>query len=372
MVDPVRPRKLKMGYVGCGFMAQKVHIPNILSLDTCELVALAEIRPRLGKLVQERFRIPRLYTTHTELAKDKEIEAVAVSGHFSAQGDIAVDLLLAGKDVIMEKPMAVSIEQGQRILDAEQRSGKRLMVAYMKRYDAGNIQVKKLLERVTGSGEMGQLRFVRNHGFGGDWTAGLPGAMDQTDEPYPACASAFPSWMPERNRDGYLGYLQQYTHNINLMRWFLGTGAPRVLSTHLDAKDGWRGVVVLEFIGVTASLESGWIDYQGWDEHTQLFFDNGWVRTEAPPLLLKNVPASVEVYQGKGADGKTTTSTFPAGGRSWAYTEEMRHFVAAVLAGTPFTSPAADAMEDVRTLEAIYRMHVDAQGRTPLAAAAKG
>jgi predicted dehydrogenase len=362
---------LKMGYVGCGFMAQKVHIPNLLSLESCELVAVAEVRPRLGKLVQERFRIPKRYASHTDLAKDQEIQAVAVSGHYSAQGEIAIDLLLAGKDVIMEKPMAVSIEQGERILDAERRSGKRLMVAYMKRYDAGNLQVKKLLERFSSSGEMGKLRFMRNHGFGGDWTAGLSGAFDQTDEPYPACSSAFPSWLPERYRDGYLAYLQQYTHNVNLMRWFLDATSTRVLSTHLDSKDGWRGVVVLDINGTTATLESGWIEYEGWDEHTQLFFDHGWLKTEAPPLLLRNVPATVEVYNGKTAEGKSSTTTFPNGGRTWAYTEEMRHFISAVSSGQPFRSPASDAMEDVRVLEAIYQVHVRSLEPAMISQAAK-
>ncbi len=363
--------QLRMGYVGCGFVAQKVHIPNLLSLEECTLLALAEVRPRLGRLVQDRFRIPRLYTSHLELAKDPQIEAVAVSGHYSGQGEIAIDLLRAGKDVIMEKPMAVSIAQAERMLAAERASGKRLMVAYMKRYDAGNIQVKRLLDGYTASGELGKLRFVRNHGFGGDWTAGLPGMLDQTDEPYPPSASAFPDWLPERLRDGYLNYLQQYTHNINLMRWFLKAGAPRVLSTHLEAEGGVRGVVVLDFQGVTATLESGHIDYQGWDEHTQLFFDHGWVRTDAPPLLLKNVPASVEVYNGRAAEGKTSTSTFPQHGRTWAYTEEMRHFVRSVRAGTPFTSPASDAMEDVRTLEGIYRSHVASQAAGMQAAATR-
>jgi predicted dehydrogenase len=364
--------KLKLGYVGCGFMAQKVHIPNILSIEECELVALAEVRPRLGKLVQDRYRIPALYAHHRELAKDRAVQAVAVSGHFSAQGDIAVDLLLAGKDVFMEKPMAVSVEQAGRILDAEKKSGKRLMVGYMKRYDAGNLQVKATIDRATKSGELGQLRFVRNHGFGGDWTAGLPGPMDSTDEPYPPCTAAFPGWLPKEHQNGYLGYLQQYTHNVNLMRWFLDESPVRVLSTHLDPAEGVRGIVVLEIGGVTCALESGYVQFEGWDEHTQLYFDNGWVRTDAPPLLLKNVPATVEIYNGKAAEGKTTTTTFPTTGRTWAYTEEMRHFVAAVASGSPIRSGARDAMEDVKALEAIYRMHVAGCGAQAQRQAASG
>jgi predicted dehydrogenase len=350
--------KLRLGYVGCGFMAQKVHIPNILLLDDCELVALAELRPKLGKKVQERFRIPKLYPSHAELAWDKDIRAACVSGHFYAQGEIAIDLLLAGKDVFMEKPMAISVEQAERILDAERRSGRRVMVAYMKRYDAGNVAVKKLVEQFRQSGEMGKLRFVRNHGFCGDWTAGLDTPMDKTDEPYPPTSAKYPAWLPEQHVKGYLGYLQQYTHNVNLLRWFLDAGGDvKVKAVELDKERGYHGVVVLEVAGVTTVIESGGVAYHGWDEHTQLYFEGGWVRTEAPPLLLRGQPASVEVYRGNAPD-KVTTQTFPAGGREWSYKAEMRHFVECVRTGAPFRSPASDTLEDVRTFEAIYQRQV--------------
>ncbi|MBA2481677.1 MAG: Gfo/Idh/MocA family oxidoreductase [Planctomycetes bacterium] len=352
--------KLRLGYIGCGYMAQKVHIPNIVAIDACELVAIAEVRPKLGRMVQERYGIPKLYQSHRELARDRDIDAVALSGHYAVQGDIAIDLLNAGKDVFMEKPMAISVEQAERILAAEKSSGKRVMVAYMKRYDPGNIRVKELIDQAVAAKDLGQIRYVRNHGFGGDWTGGLDTPFDQSDEKYPDCAFTWPGWLPEKNRQGYIDYLQQYTHNINLVRWFLGsTGGVTVKAAELGA-NGVHGVVVLDVGGVPVTIESGWLDYEGWDEHTQVFFDKGWVRTEAPPLLLKNVPATIEVYRADQAE-KSATKLFPKGGRNWSYREEMRHFVACVANGAPFRSPASDTIEDVRVLEDIYKHFIAAR-----------
>ena len=116
--------KIRLGYIGCGFMAQKVHIPNFMSIPDCELIGLAEMRSELGKTVQNRFGIPQLYSDHGELAQNPDIEAVAVSADFALQGEIAKDLLLAGKHVFMEKPMAVSTEQAEVIVAASQKSGK--------------------------------------------------------------------------------------------------------------------------------------------------------------------------------------------------------------------------------------------------------
>ncbi len=87
-MEPVR-----LGYVGCGFMAQKVHLPNFSALPGCRLMALAEVRQELGQRVQARFGIPRFYRSHEELAADPEIEAVAVSAGYALQGQIARDLL---------------------------------------------------------------------------------------------------------------------------------------------------------------------------------------------------------------------------------------------------------------------------------------
>src|SRR5690349_17764062 len=104
-----RMDKLRLGYVGCGFMAQKVHLPNFASLPDVELTALAEVREGLGRKVRDRFRIPRFYPDHRALAADPGLDAVAVSAHYAVQGEVAVDCLMAGKDVFMEKPMAVSV-----------------------------------------------------------------------------------------------------------------------------------------------------------------------------------------------------------------------------------------------------------------------
>ena len=139
---------LRVGYIGCGFMAQRVHLPNFAAMPEVTLLALAELRPELGPQVRQRFGIPRLYRDHQELLADPDIEAVAVSAAFAVQGELARQALLAGKDVFMEKPMAISLVQADAILEAERESGKRLMVGYMKRYDAGNELVKSLIDAV--------------------------------------------------------------------------------------------------------------------------------------------------------------------------------------------------------------------------------
>jgi predicted dehydrogenase len=161
--------------------------------------------------------------------------------------------------------------------------------------------------------------------------------------------------MPENRRGAYLGFLQQWTHNINLLRFFLGDtgGKSRVVHAHLD-RDGMTGVTILEVNGTRAVLESGYSKCHGWDEHTQIYFEGGWLKTQAPPLVQKEVPASVEIYRAAhGAEPPRLVQEYAA--PSWAYREEAKDFLACVRSGAAFRSSAEDTLHDVRIIEEIYR-----------------
>jgi predicted dehydrogenase len=344
---------VKLGYVGCGFMAQKVHIPNFISIPSCELLGLAEVRTELGRKVQARHKIPRLYADHLELAQDPDIEAVAVSADFALQGEIAKDLLRAGKQVFMEKPMAVSVEQAESIVAAGKESGAKLMVGYMKRYDAGNELVKSKVTQFRETGELGRLTYVRNHGFCGDWVCNLDTPMETTDEPKPSAPTNAPEWLPPGRVRPYLSYLQQYTHNINLLRWFLDAGDDvRVKTVDFD-DNGYAGIVIFDMAGVRVTLESGSVSHYRWDEHTQLYFEHGWVHTWAPPLLLKNTPAEVEIY--RAGETQEISRPIPTPRWTWAYRREAEYFIENARNDAPFRSSGEDTLADVRLFEEIYR-----------------
>ena len=122
--------------------------------------------------------------------------------------------------------------------------------------------------------------------------------MERDPEPQPPSPETGPDWMPPQFVAGYLGYLQQYTHNLNLLRWFLGGDPTNCRVRTVDLRDGYSGIVSLEMNGVQAVIESGSLSYWGWEEHTQVYFRDGWVRVDAPALLHKDQPAAVEIYRG--------------------------------------------------------------------------
>ena len=86
---------INLGIVGAGFINQVAHIPHYAANPDCKIIGLAEIRPRLGYEVCERWNIPNLYNHHTELLKNPDIDAVLVVVRRHHTASIAMDVIKA-------------------------------------------------------------------------------------------------------------------------------------------------------------------------------------------------------------------------------------------------------------------------------------
>ena len=353
---------IQLGYVGCGFMAQHVHLPNFSSLSQCALVAIAERRPQLARDVASRFAVGKVYSSHLELAADSRIDAVAVSANYAQQGEIAADLLKAGKHVFMEKPMAVSVLQGAKILDAAKKGNARLMVGFMKRFDPGNVLARTKIRRWRRDGTKGRLLYARNHGFQGHWLNGLSQSEPFTDSPEPIepfdAANLLPSWLPNNEANKYLAYLQQYSHNLNLLRFLLDADRQpktRVETVSLDV-DGMTGLTILHLSGIRSTLETGASKFHRWDEQTQIYFEGGWIRLAAPRFFAKSEFSTVEIYEA----APIPHYSYPvvSSEHDWNYRAEAAHFLNSLQTGQPFVSSGEDALIDVWLSEQIYKKYL--------------
>src|SRR5713101_4617169 len=100
--------RIKIGVVGCGLIAQMMHLPHLRELaDAYEVVALCDVSPATLKHVADHYDVRRRYTDYRDLLKD-EVEAIAVLSADS-HGQVIVDALRAGKHVFTEKPMCYTL-----------------------------------------------------------------------------------------------------------------------------------------------------------------------------------------------------------------------------------------------------------------------
>ena len=74
--------KLRIGFVGVGNMGQAAHLRNYVTLPECEVVALAEVRPKLGKAVAQRYGIPKVYASHLEMVETEKLDGIVAIQQF--------------------------------------------------------------------------------------------------------------------------------------------------------------------------------------------------------------------------------------------------------------------------------------------------
>ncbi|MCL2742195.1 MAG: Gfo/Idh/MocA family oxidoreductase, partial [Oscillospiraceae bacterium] len=180
-------RKLRIGFVGCGFMGQKAHLRNYVTLtDECEVVAVAEPREKQRHLVATRYGIKEEYKDHLDLLKNAKVDAVVAAQPYSHHAAIIPDILNAKVPVFTEKPVAFSIEAGQMLADTADSNGTLYMVGYHKRSDPAIEYAKAKIDAWKASGEMGRMRLVRISMPPGDWVFnGGNGALGVAGEQYP-------------------------------------------------------------------------------------------------------------------------------------------------------------------------------------------
>jgi predicted dehydrogenase len=108
---------VRVGIIGLGGIARS-HCDAIASLDGVEVVAVADLLEENRSEYMEKYNIPRGYTSHTELLQDGDVDAVAVVLGHQLHHQLTVDACNAGKHVLVEKPMAISTQQCDDMVEA--------------------------------------------------------------------------------------------------------------------------------------------------------------------------------------------------------------------------------------------------------------
>ncbi len=145
-------KKLQVGIIGLGGIA-RAHCDAIATLDNVEVVAVADLFEEKRRQYMDKYNIPKGYASHTELLQDDEIDAVAVVLGHQLHHQLTVDACNAGKHVLVEKPMAISLEQCDNMIAAAAANHVKLMVAYTQHFYGTSVKAKEILD----SGELGPL-----------------------------------------------------------------------------------------------------------------------------------------------------------------------------------------------------------------------
>jgi scyllo-inositol 2-dehydrogenase (NAD+) len=316
-------RKLGVGVVGVGEMGKR-HAENLRRLvPEARLVAIADVAAQRAKQVAEELEIDRAYGTLEELLQDKQVDAVVIAtpDKFHAQS-IRVSAA-AGKDILCEKPLALTLLDAQAALAEVSRARVRLQVGFMRHYDPAYVSAKKRIE----AGEIGTPVVFKSLG------------RDKDEPPLAAYQSGV---------NGMLFYTNSI-HDFDLARWLLQDEVSEVQAYTTTAirpelanyRDIVAGVVNLKFAhGAIGNIESHAQAIYGYDVRTEIIGSKGSIFVGT----LQKTPATFLTAHGS---SKNLADHFLSQFAD-AYLAEIRDFVHTMLSDR---APLVTGEDGLRALE---------------------
>ena len=161
-------KKVKVGIIGTGWIAE-AHVANYLKCPDVEIVAAADLVPGKAEKFCKDNGIEgiRLYPDHKSMIDAEDLDAVSVCTYNRTHAECTIYALEHGVNVLLEKPMCVTLEEAVDICRAEKKSGKILSIGFQPRFDENMKMVKKIVE----SGELGDVYYIQT---GGGRRRGIP------------------------------------------------------------------------------------------------------------------------------------------------------------------------------------------------------
>ncbi len=152
-------KKLRVGIIGCGGIANGKHMPSIAKIKEAEMVAFCDIVVEKAQAAAEKYGVEgaKVYEDYKELLKDESIDVVHVCTPNRSHSFITVDSLEAGKHVMCEKPMAKTYADAKLMLEAAQRTGKKLTIGYQQRWRDDSIYLKEACD----NGDLGDIYYAK-------------------------------------------------------------------------------------------------------------------------------------------------------------------------------------------------------------------
>lgn len=161
-------KKIKVGIIGTGWIAE-AHAANYLRCPDVEVVAAADLVPGKAEKFCKANHLEgvHLYPDHKSMIDAEDLDAVSVCTYNRTHAECAIYALEHGVNVLLEKPMCVTLDEAVDICKAEKKSGKILSIGFQPRFDEN----MKLVKNIVQSGELGDVYYIQT---GGGRRRGIP------------------------------------------------------------------------------------------------------------------------------------------------------------------------------------------------------
>lgn len=368
-------RPTRVGVVGCGLIAQVMHLPYLTELHDCfEIAGLCDVSETVAQRCAERFGVTAVHTRWQDLlSEDLDAVMVLTSGDHAP---IAIEAARAGLHVFVEKPMALSSAECAAMIEAADTAGVRLMVGTMKRYDPAYERLGELMTDIRGDVRLARATtlespfapYVSHYPL----VTGEPPAADVLEELQAADERALDAALGDADEETRWCYrwilLDNLVHEFNALRGVLGE------PTEVVSVDLGRSCVSVNLRFTDTDCHLSWVDLPGIARYAQEFAfyaPDQRLTLKLPSPFLRSMPSRLVVEGGE-----------PGHTHSWereevvsydeAFKRELEEFADCIATGREPRTSGHDGMADLALCEAVARAHQGVAPELALGAPAPG
>lgn len=335
-------KKVRWGVLGAGGIADRRTLPGMMLAENAELIAVMEIDADNAERLRAKYNAKRTYTGDEELLNDPEIDAVYIASPVvlhARQAKLAAD---RGKHILLEKPLAMTADEAQEVVDYCTGKGVLIAAGFMMRYGAYVQAMKRAIEE----GKIGQL--VSSDAFFTCWYPDMPGA-----------------WRQQKKHSGGGSLMDMGVHCIDLIQYVTGSRVKQVAAMHdtmtfkYEVEDSSTLLMRLEN-GALCTVQSNFnVPDEAAKWRLEFFGTKGRLLGDAVLGQVDGGSVDAMFLEGeKGYDAQQdraeqqkTELEVEFGNM---YTREIVSFGESILQGKPLTVPAQDAVDVQRIIEAAY------------------
>ncbi|MFP4624730.1 MAG: Gfo/Idh/MocA family protein [Gemmatimonadota bacterium] len=319
---------LRVGVIGTGAIAQIVHLPLLKEMQGVRVQAVCDLDENKAAAIAGRLGIPSVYEQTEEILEDDQVDAVVICSPSHLHQEHAIAALEAGKDVIVERPLALDPEGAEAMIRAAESADRLLMVAYNNRFRPDTRGVKSFVA----SGELGRIYTVH-----GTWFNRKSHLRRKT-------------WRHRRETGGG-AFMDLGVQVLDLCLWMLDYPRAERVTANLnpgeamEVEDAAAVLIGLEG-GAALSVQVTWNLVAEHDRHHVRLLGTAGTAQTYPLKVMKEAEHGMLNVTPQVAPGRENAYTA-------SYRSELRHFVTAARGAT--SSPLPREQVDVmRIVQAVY------------------
>ena len=346
-------RRLRVGILGCGPIAQFAHFESCVKARNADLYAICDVAEDLVARMAATYEPARSYHDYDAMLADPELEAVIVATSDTFHVAAAQRALAAGKHVLCEKPLGIAVEEVQALAEAVARSGLVLQVGHMKRFDPGIQAARDFIDT-----EIGEVLALKA------WYCDSTHRYTNTDAVQPLPIASRNARKPAENPKADLRRYYMLAHGSHLVDTarFLCGDIVAVRARLVQKFGAYNWFVDTEFAsGAQGHLDLTVAVRMDWHEGFQLYGQYGSVLAKTfNPWYLR--ASEVDIFSEREGGYRR-----PLGADGHFFHRQLEGFADTILDGPALRgADVADRQASVRAMVAIARA-VESGGRVALA-----